>query len=79
MQFPHHPEWQRVLTDILAAAKAAGPGGVIAFDIDSTLLDNRPRQARWEQRCRPASHGFSRTARSDAPARTRRTPRWTSG
>ena len=45
MQFPHHPEWQRVLTDILAAAQAAGPGGVVAFDIDSTLLDNRPRQA----------------------------------
>jgi len=45
MQFPPHPEWQRVLTDILAAAKAAGPSGVVAFDLDSTLLDNRPRQA----------------------------------
>ena len=45
MQFPPHPEWQRVLTSILAAAEAAGPAGVIAFDIDSTLLDNRPRQA----------------------------------
>ena len=45
MQFPHHPEWQQVLTDILAAARAAGPGGVVAFDLDSTLLDNRPRQA----------------------------------
>jgi len=45
MQFPHHPEWQRVLTEILAAAKAVGPAGVVAFDLDSTLLDNRPRQA----------------------------------
>jgi hypothetical protein len=45
MQFPHHPQWQRVLTDILAAAQAAGAGGVVAFDLDSTLLDNRPRQA----------------------------------
>jgi len=45
MQFPSHPEWQRVLTDILAAARAAGPAGVVAFDLDSTLLDNRPRQA----------------------------------
>ncbi|HVP62894.1 MAG TPA: hypothetical protein VMT11_20225 [Myxococcaceae bacterium] len=45
MQFAPHPEWQRVLTDILSAAHAAGPAGVIAFDLDSTLLDNRPRQA----------------------------------
>ncbi len=45
MQFPPHPEWQSVLTGILAAAQAAGPSGVITFDLDSTLLDNRPRQA----------------------------------
>ena len=45
MQFVPHPEWQSVLTAILAAAEAAGPSGVIAFDVDSTLLDNRPRQA----------------------------------
>ena len=45
MQFPHHPEWQRVLTDILATAQAVGPRGVLTFDLDSTLLDNRPRQA----------------------------------
>jgi len=36
---------QSVLTDILVEAAAAGPSGVIAFDLDSTLLDNRPRQA----------------------------------
>jgi hypothetical protein len=45
MEFPPHPEWQRVLADVLSAARAAGPAGVIAFDLDSTLLDNRPRQA----------------------------------
>jgi hypothetical protein len=45
MTFPPHPEWQAILTSILAAAEDAGPAGVIAFDIDSTLLDNRPRQA----------------------------------
>ncbi len=45
MQFAPHPEWQSVLTGILAAAEAAGSAGVIAFDLDSTLLDNRPRQA----------------------------------
>lgn len=45
MQFTAHPEWQTLLTGILAAAEAAGPAGVVAFDLDSTLLDNRPRQA----------------------------------
>jgi hypothetical protein len=45
MQFAPHPEWQHVLTDLHAAAQTAGPAGVIAFDLDSTLLDNRPRQA----------------------------------
>lgn len=45
MQFPPHPEWQDVLTGILAVATESGPAGVIAFDLDSTLLDNRPRQA----------------------------------
>jgi len=38
--------------DILAAALArarAAPGGVAVFDLDSTLLDNRPRQARIVQ------------------------------
>src|SRR6516162_1106128 len=45
VQFPSHPEWPSVLTGILEAAQQAGPAGVIAFDLDSTLLDNRPRQA----------------------------------
>ncbi len=34
-----------VLDDTLRRARAAGSGGVVVFDLDSTLLDNRPRQA----------------------------------
>jgi beta-phosphoglucomutase-like phosphatase (HAD superfamily) len=36
----------RILADVLARAHAAAPRGVAVFDLDSTLLDNRPRQAR---------------------------------
>lgn len=42
-----HPEdrtW--ILAEALARARAAAPQGVVVFDLDSTLLDNRPRQAR---------------------------------
>jgi hypothetical protein len=35
-----------VLAEALARAGAAAPRGVTVFDLDSTLLDNRPRQAR---------------------------------
>src|SRR5688572_14402004 len=35
-----------VLDRVLDAATRAGAGGVLVFDLDSTLLDNRPRQAR---------------------------------
>jgi predicted secreted acid phosphatase len=38
-----------VLTAALARARAAAPTGVVVFDLDSTLLDNRPRQARIVQ------------------------------
>ena len=58
MQFPSHPEWPSVLTGILEAAQQAGPAGVIAFDLDSTLLDNRPRQAAII-RDFAATHGIS--------------------
>src|SRR5215813_13074568 len=44
-RFPLHPSAHEVLDAVLVAAKGAGPGGVVAFDLDSTLLDNRPRQA----------------------------------
>jgi len=35
-----------ILRDALARMRAAAPRGVAVFDLDSTLLDNRPRQAR---------------------------------
>jgi putative acid phosphatase of HAD superfamily subfamily IIIB len=34
-----------LLTGVLERAAAAGPAGIVAFDLDSTVLDNRPRQA----------------------------------
>lgn len=40
------PDWVQVLEGVLARAAALGPAGVLAFDLDSTLFDNRPRQAR---------------------------------
>ena len=39
-------QWHRVLDTILDRARALGPKAVLAFDLDSTLFDNRPRQAR---------------------------------
>lgn len=39
-------EQGRILAAALARARAAAPDGVAVFDLDSTLLDNRPRQAR---------------------------------
>jgi hypothetical protein len=38
--------WQQVLHGILSQARSLGPQAVLAFDLDSTLFDNRPRQAR---------------------------------
>lgn len=35
-----------VLDRVLSASARAGGSGVLVFDLDSTLLDNRPRQAR---------------------------------
>jgi hypothetical protein len=35
-----------LLAAALDRARAAAPAGVVVFDLDSTLLDNRPRQAR---------------------------------
>jgi hypothetical protein len=39
-------EQAAVLAASLERARAAAPDGVAVFDLDSTLLDNRPRQAR---------------------------------
>ncbi|MFL5345905.1 MAG: hypothetical protein ACJ8AT_14035 [Hyalangium sp.] len=38
--------WQDTLRGILARARSLGAEAVLAFDLDSTLFDNRPRQAR---------------------------------
>ncbi|HET6439432.1 MAG TPA: hypothetical protein VFG59_15295 [Anaeromyxobacter sp.] len=47
MARPPRPEEQEtVLSAALARVRAAAPGGVVVFDLDSTLLDNRPRLAR---------------------------------
>jgi hypothetical protein len=35
-----------LLGRVLEAARTGGPSSVVLFDLDSTLLDNRPRQAR---------------------------------
>ena len=41
------PSYQeRILSEVLTRAHAAAPEGIVLFDLDSTLLDNRPRQAR---------------------------------
>ncbi len=40
------PDWPQRLKDILDRAASVGPSAVLAFDLDSTVFDNRPRQAR---------------------------------
>jgi hypothetical protein len=40
------PNWTKSLQDVLEQARALGPKALLAFDLDSTLFDNRPRQAR---------------------------------
>lgn len=45
VHFEVHPSWREVLARILSEAERLGPSAVLAFDLDSTLLDNRPRQA----------------------------------
>lgn len=39
-------DWSKSLEQILARARELGPSAVLAFDLDSTLFDNRPRQVR---------------------------------
>ncbi len=47
MLFPKPPASDRqILRRILETARRLGPSGVAVFDLDSTLIDNRPRQAR---------------------------------
>lgn len=39
-------DWPHSLRAVLAEAKKVGAKGVLAFDLDSTVFDNRPRQSR---------------------------------
>lgn len=39
-------DWHRTLDQVLERARAAGPKGLVIFDLDSTVFDNLPRQAR---------------------------------
>ena len=39
-------DWHLTLERILAIAQKSGPSGLLVFDLDSTVFDNRPRQAR---------------------------------
>jgi hypothetical protein len=39
-------DWAKTLTGILQQARARRAEAILAFDLDSTLFDNRPRQAR---------------------------------
>jgi len=39
-------DWPLTLEAILAKARLLGPKAVLVFDLDSTVFDNRPRQAR---------------------------------
>lgn len=40
------PGWSRTLLEILERAGSLGPRALLVFDLDSTVFDNRPRQAR---------------------------------
>lgn len=40
------PDWSTSLVTVLARARHLGRKGVVAFDLDSTVFDNRPRQVR---------------------------------
>jgi hypothetical protein len=40
------PGWDASLRSVLDTARSVGATGVLVFDLDSTVFDNRPRQAR---------------------------------
>jgi hypothetical protein len=39
-------DWPKTLERVLDLARRSGPQGLLVFDLDSTVFDNRPRQAR---------------------------------
>ena len=46
MSFSLHADPPQVLAEILARCQQLGPRGLLIFDLDSTLFDNRPRQVK---------------------------------
>ena len=46
MSFPLHANPPQVLDQVLARSQELGARGVLVFDLDSTLFDNRPRQVK---------------------------------
>jgi len=46
VSFPLHADPPEVLTVVLTRARSLSARGVVIFDLDSTLFDNRPRQVR---------------------------------
>ncbi len=56
----------KLLDQALEAARAAGSKGVVAFDLDSTLFDNRPRQAALLRDWAKTKGGFPEVERVEA-------------
>ena len=65
------PDWKKQLKDILERARAVGEKGLLVFDLDSTVFDNRPRQSRIVR-----EYG---KARGLAPLETCEARHWNSG
>src|SRR5262245_33515017 len=61
-EFDIPSDWPRYLEEILVRARALGRGAVLAFDLDSTVFDNRPRQARIVREF-GAAHGVPELAK----------------
>jgi hypothetical protein len=57
--------WPTTLEDVLARAKKLGRDGLVVFDLDSTVFDNRPRQARIVREY-GAAHGLPALANCQA-------------
>ena len=49
-------DWAKTLEQILAVAQKSGPRGLLVFDLDSTVFDNLPRQARIVREFGAAKH-----------------------
>ncbi len=55
-------DWHSTLVQVLERARGSAGKGLVVFDLDSTVFDNRPRQARilrefGQQHCVAALHG----------------------